>query len=144
MSLAIVKRSSRSITRLRNQNSESVSWNVRKGRCFTTKTPAPLTISPANFKVIKGDGPNSTAEAVVVKLDEILNWGRVGSLWPVTFGLACCAVEMMQTFAARYDMDRFGVIVRVFWKNRVVGSPRFILLLCGTLALHSDAIITTK
>ncbi|RWR98055.1 NADH dehydrogenase ubiquinone iron-sulfur protein 7, mitochondrial [Cinnamomum micranthum f. kanehirae] len=40
------------------------------------------------------------------------DWARRGSIWPMTFGLACCAVEMMHTGAARYDLDRFGVIFR--------------------------------
>lgn len=42
------------------------------------------------------------------KLDQLYNWGRAYSLWPVTFGLACCAIEMIATGAARYDQDRFG------------------------------------
>ena len=41
-------------------------------------------------------------------LEQALNWARQGSLWPVTFGLACCAIEMMATGAGRYDLDRFG------------------------------------
>jgi NADH dehydrogenase (ubiquinone) Fe-S protein 7 len=41
-----------------------------------------------------------------------MNWARRGSIWPMTFGLACCAVEMMHTGAARYDLDRFGIIFR--------------------------------
>ncbi|NNF41077.1 MAG: NADH-quinone oxidoreductase subunit B, partial [Woeseiaceae bacterium] len=44
---------------------------------------------------------------VVTSVDNVLNWARTGSLWPMTFGLACCAVEMMQAGAARYDLDRF-------------------------------------
>jgi NADH-quinone oxidoreductase subunit B len=41
-------------------------------------------------------------------LDFILNWARANSLWPMTFGLACCAIEMMATGAARFDLDRLG------------------------------------
>lgn len=43
---------------------------------------------------------------VVSKVDAVVNWARIGSLWPMTFGLACCAVEMMHAGAARYDLDR--------------------------------------
>ena len=49
---------------------------------------------------------------VTTSLDALLNWARTGSMWPMTFGLACCAVEMMQAGAARYDLDRFGIIFR--------------------------------
>jgi NADH dehydrogenase (ubiquinone) Fe-S protein 7 len=46
-------------------------------------------------------------EFVISKIDDLLNWARKGSLWPMTFGLACCAVEMMHAGASRYDFDRF-------------------------------------
>ncbi|MFQ5900303.1 MAG: NADH-quinone oxidoreductase subunit B [Thermodesulfobacteriota bacterium] len=44
--------------------------------------------------------------------DNVLNWGRQSSIWPVTFGLACCAIEMIAAALARYDFDRFGIIFR--------------------------------
>ena len=45
---------------------------------------------------------------VVTSLDLAINWSRESSLWPMTFGLACCAIEMMAAGASRYDLDRFG------------------------------------
>ena len=49
---------------------------------------------------------------VVAQMDKLVSWAQSGSLWPMTFGLACCAVEMMHTAASRYDLDRFGVVFR--------------------------------
>ncbi len=45
-------------------------------------------------------------------VDKLVNWGRSNSLWAFTFGLACCAIEMMAAGAGRYDFDRFGTIFR--------------------------------
>lgn len=72
-------------------------------------------------------GPSNSAQYVVSKLDQLVNWARQGSMWPMTFGLACCAVEMMHTGAARYDLDRFGIIFRP--------SPRQsdVMIVAGTL-----------
>ena len=45
---------------------------------------------------------------LITNADRLLNWARLSSLWPMTFGLACCAIEMMATGAANFDLDRFG------------------------------------
>jgi len=45
---------------------------------------------------------------LVTSLDTVINWARRSSVWPLTFGLACCAIEMMCTGFARYHLDRFG------------------------------------
>jgi len=60
-------------------------------------------------------------------LDKLFAWAETGSLWPMSFGLACCAVEMMHAGASRYDLDRFGVMFRP--------SPRQsdVMIVAGTL-----------
>ena len=64
---------------------------------------------------------------VVAQVDKLFAWARTGSLWPMTFGLACCAVEMMHSAASRYDIDRFGRVFRP--------SPRQsdVMIVAGTL-----------
>lgn len=60
-------------------------------------------------------------------VDKIVNFGRSNSLWPMTYGLACCAIEMMAAGGARFDFDRFGTIFRA--------SPRQsdVIVVAGTL-----------
>lgn len=53
-------------------------------------------------------GPN----ILITSIDKVLNWSRSRSIWPLTFGLACCAIEMMATNASRFDLDRFGIFPR--------------------------------
>jgi NADH-quinone oxidoreductase subunit B len=48
------------------------------------------------------------ANILTTNLDTFINWCRKGSIWPMTFGLACCAIEMIATVSSRYDIDRFG------------------------------------
>lgn len=46
---------------------------------------------------------------VTTKLEDLVNWSRTGSMWPMLFGLACCAIEMMAAQASNYDLSRFGM-----------------------------------
>jgi NADH-quinone oxidoreductase subunit B len=64
---------------------------------------------------------------VLTTVETLAQWARSGSMWPMTFGLACCAVEMMHTGASRYDLDRFGITFRA--------SPRQsdVMIVAGTL-----------
>ena len=69
----------------------------------------------------------------LTSIDKIVNWGRSNSLWALTYGLACCGIEMMAAGASRYDFDRFGTIFRA--------SPRQadVLVIAGTLTKkHSE------
>lgn len=67
------------------------------------------------------------ANTIITTIDKIASWGRRCSLWPLTFGLACCAIEMMATGASHYDLDRFGIIFRA--------SPRHsdVMIVAGTV-----------
>lgn len=64
---------------------------------------------------------------LLTPVNSVVSWARQGSFWPMTFGLACCAVEMMHATVSRYDWDRFGVIFRA--------SPRQsdLMIVAGTL-----------
>lgn len=64
---------------------------------------------------------------LLTSVDKVVRWAQSGSLWPMTFGLACCAIEMMHCAASRYDIDRFGLIFRP--------SPRQsdLMIVAGTL-----------
>jgi len=63
----------------------------------------------------------------LTSIDKVANWGRSNSLWAMTYGLACCGIEMMAAGASRYDFDRFGTIFRA--------SPRQsdLMIVAGTL-----------
>jgi len=67
------------------------------------------------------------ANTIVTSIDKIVNWSRSSSVWPMTFGLACCAIEMMATGSSHYDFDRFGVVFRA--------SPRQsdVIIIAGTV-----------
>ncbi|MBI2070111.1 MAG: NADH-quinone oxidoreductase subunit B [Elusimicrobia bacterium] len=76
-------------------------------------------------------------EFALTTADFFINWARESSLWPLTFGLACCAIEMMGAYASRFDFDRFGVIPRP--------SPRQadVMIIAGTVVKKmADPIVT--
>lgn len=68
-------------------------------------------------------------------LDNIVKWGRKSSLWPMTFGLACCAIEMIAAGCSRYDTDRFGLVFRP--------SPRQadVMIVAGTMTKKMAPIV---
>ncbi len=94
--------------------------------------PAPSTApahEPMTLPVIPGEHPNEAPRLTPVEvvpgkalykqilpgvmqvpLDLVLAASRKSSLWPMTFGLACCAIEMIATYMAHYDLDRFGIV----------------------------------
>ena len=87
--------------------------------------PASLQSEQGLFSIVRDEIQEKGF--LVTQLDKLATWAQSGSLWPMTFGLACCAVEMMHTAASRYDLDRFGVVFRP--------SPRQsdVMIVAGTL-----------
>ncbi len=94
-----------------------------------TTAPATAPAEPMTLPVIPGEHPNEAPRLTPVEvvpgkalykqilpgvmqvpLDLVLAASRKSSLWPMTFGLACCAIEMIATYMAHYDLDRFGIV----------------------------------
>jgi NADH-quinone oxidoreductase subunit B len=85
----------------------------------------------------KGAGPSSFPGQVheapggnflTSKLDDVINWARSNSLWPLVFGTSCCAIEMMSTASAKYDFSRFG-----FEVTRATPRQADVIIISGTI-----------
>lgn len=91
--------------------------------------------STALVEVEEGVKVIPAGNTIITSVDKIVNWGRVSSLWPMAFGLACCAIEMMTSGSSHYDLDRLGVIFR--------GSPRQsdVVIIAGTVTKKMTPVI---
>ena len=84
-------------------------------------TPTAPALSDAERDELRRHG------ILLTSIEELYNWGRSNSVWPLQFGLACCAIEMIATYMSHYDLDRFGIVP---WP-----SPRQsdVMIVAGTL-----------
>lgn len=75
-------------------------------------------------------------DIVIAKLNDLVNWGRSNSVWPLTFGTSCCAIEFMSLGAARFDFARFG------WEV-TRNSPRQadVIFVCGTIVYRMAPVL---
>jgi NADH-quinone oxidoreductase subunit B len=95
--------------------------------------PGPWSPQPENLYARLPNG------VVTTTVDQLFQWARKSSLWPMTFGLACCAIEMIGTFMARHDLDRFGLI------GQVGATPRQsdLMIVSGTVTTKMAPAIKT-
>ncbi|KAK0633979.1 hypothetical protein B0T14DRAFT_508162 [Immersiella caudata] len=109
-----------------HNNAITTRRNVRRYSIQKLK-PLPLPPTPTRANLALDPKPSNVVEYALTTLDAIVNWGRAGSLWPMTFGLACCGIEMMHVSMPRYDQDRLGTFFRA--------SPRQsdVLIVAGTV-----------
>ena len=72
--------------------------------------------------------PTPSGGVLLSKLDDVINWARSNSLWPLVFGTSCCAIEMMSTASAKYDWSRFG-----FEVARATPRQADVIIIAGTI-----------
>ncbi|EGY13390.1 NADH-ubiquinone oxidoreductase 20 kDa subunit [Verticillium dahliae VdLs.17] len=105
----------------------STSSRNERASALEPRTAGTPSLLPNNVPLPSQEGTKGVLQYALTSLDVITNWARQSSLWPMTFGLACCAVEMMHLSTPRYDQDRLGIIFRA--------SPRQsdVMIVAGTL-----------
>jgi NADH-quinone oxidoreductase subunit B len=105
---------------------------------YEADTPAALQREAADTGLSEGGLFTGQPSFLTTRLDAVVNWARTNSLWPMPFGTACCAIEMMATAASRYDLARFGM-------ERMSFSPRQAdLLICAGRVSYKMAPVLRK
>ncbi|GAM82929.1 hypothetical protein ANO11243_009150 [Dothideomycetidae sp. 11243] len=141
MAMALRVRPTQALLPFRGAQAAFISNSATKQAEPVTQKPGLVSgglSPPPSMKTISGkphvevplpsqEGKQGAVQFALTTLDQIANWARQSSLWPMTFGLACCAVEMMHLSTPRYDQDRMGIIFRA--------SPRQsdVMIVAGTL-----------
>jgi NADH-quinone oxidoreductase subunit B len=99
--------------------------------------PTPVRLPILNPKEMDGQIPFEASPYVrFAVLEDLLNAARANSLWPLTFGLACCAIEMMAAGASKYDLDRFGAGV-----FRPSARQADVMIFAGTISAKMGPVI---
>ncbi|KAL2126679.1 hypothetical protein VTI74DRAFT_420 [Chaetomium olivicolor] len=129
-SLALRARPTAQLVPLRAAAAASISSSSRKDAASAVASHAGYGLAKRERKEVplpSQEGTKGLVQYALTTLDIMTNWARQSSLWPMTFGLACCAVEMMHLSTPRYDQDRLGIIFRA--------SPRQsdVMIVAGTL-----------
>jgi len=108
-----------------------------RGTPIKTPVRLPMLTPVRDSTAASGDIPLEASPYVqFAMLDDLLNQARANSLWPLTFGLACCAIEMMATGASKYDLDRFGAGV-----FRPSARQADVMIFAGTISRKMGPVI---
>ncbi|KAH7179327.1 uncharacterized protein B0J16DRAFT_402714 [Fusarium flagelliforme] len=104
----------------------TLSLGEQQRRAVTTAATA-NKLTPRHPASLAEEKPSNLVDYALTTVDKLANWARQGSLWPLSFGLACCSLEMMHVSMPRYDQDRLGIIFRA--------SPRQadVMIVAGTV-----------
>jgi NADH-quinone oxidoreductase subunit B len=102
-------------------NNKNTSKNSPVGSAGPFRSDSPLAF-PGEVH------PTPSGGVLVSKLDDVINWARSNSLWPLVFGTSCCAIEMMSTASAKYDWSRFG-----FEVARATPRQADVIIIAGTI-----------
>ena len=102
-------------------NNKNTSKNSPLGSAGPFRSDSPLAF-PGEVH------PTPSGGVLVSKLDDVINWARSNSLWPLVFGTSCCAIEMMSTASAKYDWSRFG-----FEVARATPRQADVIIIAGTI-----------
>jgi NADH-quinone oxidoreductase subunit B len=105
-----------------------MSRSLAASTASANEIPSPRHVENLNDQIFRDyDGELESRGFFVAASEDLIRWARTGSLMPMTFGLACCGVEMMQVLSPRYDVERYGFALR--------GSPRQsdVMIVAGTL-----------
>ncbi|KAF4971433.1 hypothetical protein FSARC_1742 [Fusarium sarcochroum] len=127
-SMALRVKPTTSIVPIRTAAAAFTTNSRRDASALQTHSATSGVATPRREVPLPSEVPNKGAmQYALTTLDAVTNWARQSSLWPMTFGLACCAVEMMHLSTPRYDQDRLGIIFRA--------SPRQsdVMIVAGTL-----------
>jgi NADH-quinone oxidoreductase subunit B len=118
---------------LKVTNTQTLLMQDAKENIETTKSQAGAEAVPPPGEPKGANFPGQVHEApggnfLTSKLDDVINWARSNSLWPLVFGTSCCAIEMMSTASAKYDFSRFG-----FEVTRATPRQADVIIISGTI-----------